>query len=457
MTSKTAAIKRRRIDNFFDLDALDALETVAAAPSPAPVVISAPVPPPKRRRINDFSPECLEPAPPPLVAPQEQQQQQQQRSRRTLHPSNGNTKVTANGKPVVANGSLPVVPPAAAASTTTKSKTTLATTTSMAAARKSRQSGGDDLRRKSLSRRSISIKSPKYATRLVEPHASIDPATFHRHLPADLPPPKRMFHLLLWSGARVLKDRVAPRVARKRDAHIRTAAAAADLARGGSAGVAPNAAPARADESTNLEEFLIKKAAADFTFDIIKGIAHSANEFNWVHRRTDAVPPPPARKLKDNPVNVRNRERLRVLDAEIAIIKSQREEWKRANSVAMSAHAAAVDVASAPPLPMRESDLASALTSEELALFHGTDAIAALDRDVNTGAAMLDAVGALETATDAVRTLAVAQGVAADRRRASDLALANAIARKFPVTPAPLTLPVLEGLVCAWRGGERAA
>lgn len=123
------------------------------------------------------------------------------------------------------------------------------------------------------------------------PHADVAIADFYKHIEQSLPEPRRMKQLLTWCGTRALPEK----------AHGGT----------GDAG-----------------EMLAKDSARHISEELLKDFANKAEMSDWFSREDGPVEEDISVVKKPNPRNIRNAEKLKELEEEIARLQGEKQSWE---------------------------------------------------------------------------------------------------------------------------------
>lgn len=123
------------------------------------------------------------------------------------------------------------------------------------------------------------------------PHADVAIADFYKHIEQSLPEPRRMKQLLTWCGTRALPEK----------AHGGT----------GDAG-----------------ELLAKDSARHISEEILKDFANKAEMSDWFSREDGPAEEDVSVVKKPNPRNIRNAEKMKELEEEIAQLQSEKQSWE---------------------------------------------------------------------------------------------------------------------------------
>ncbi|QDS77368.1 hypothetical protein FKW77_005632 [Venturia effusa] len=123
------------------------------------------------------------------------------------------------------------------------------------------------------------------------PHADVAITDFYKHIEQSLPEPRRMKQLLTWCGTRALPEK----------AHGGT----------GDAG-----------------EMLAKDSARHISEELLKDFANKAEMSDWFSREDGPVEEDVSVVKKPNPRNIRNAEKLKELEEEIARLQSEKQSWE---------------------------------------------------------------------------------------------------------------------------------
>ncbi|RDI88200.1 hypothetical protein Vi05172_g2136 [Venturia inaequalis] len=123
------------------------------------------------------------------------------------------------------------------------------------------------------------------------PHADVAIADFYKHIEQSLPEPRRMKQLLTWCGTRALPEK----------AHGGT----------GDAG-----------------EMLAKDSARHISEELLKDFANKAELSDWFSREDEPVEEDVSVVKKPNPRNIRNAEKLKELEEEIARLQGEKQSWE---------------------------------------------------------------------------------------------------------------------------------
>ncbi|TID18715.1 hypothetical protein E2P81_ATG05697 [Venturia nashicola] len=123
------------------------------------------------------------------------------------------------------------------------------------------------------------------------PHADVSITDFYKHIEQSLPEPRRMKQLLTWCGTRALPEK----------AHGGT----------GDAG-----------------EMLAKDSARHISEELLKDFANKAEMSDWFSREDGPVEEDISVVKKPNPRNIRNAEKLKELEDEIARLQGEKQSWE---------------------------------------------------------------------------------------------------------------------------------